>query len=114
MECEGSEGELTPEYEGSDISDGLDIGDEDRLIDNSFFFWFGFETIANGYRRWLPEQSRMVRNDWVWVWVWTVANGYRRWFGFLSAMVWEVIGDGLGVIDDGYWQLIGFFSMIAE
>ena len=31
-ECEGSEGESTPKYEGLDIGDSLDIGDKDGLI----------------------------------------------------------------------------------
>ena len=61
-ECEGLEGESTSEYEGSDISDGLDIGDEDGLIGDGMGL---SATVANGYRRWLPEPSRMVRNDWV-------------------------------------------------
>ena len=70
VECEGSEGELMPEYEGSDIGDGGVIGDgEWGYRRPSWAYWqqfingFGFGTVANGYRRWLPEPSRMVRND---------------------------------------------------
>ena len=70
------------------------------LIGNGFCFGLGLEpsrtVISVGCR-----SRREWFNDWVWVWVWTVANGYRRWFGFLLATVWEVIGDSLGVIDDG-------------
>ena len=60
-ECEGSKGESTLECKGLDIGeggligDGLDIGDEDGLIGNGFCFWFGFGTVANGYRRRFPK-----------------------------------------------------------
>ena len=106
-ECEGSEGESTLECKGLDIGeggligDGLDIGDEDGLIGNGFCFGLGSElsrmVIGVGFqsrREWfttigfgfgfrlsqmvLPEQSRMVRNNWVCVWVQTVANGFTR------------------------------------
>ena len=70
------------------------------LIGNGFCFGLGLEpsrtVISVGCR-----SRREWFNDWVWVWVWTVANGYRWWFGFLLATVWEVIGNGLGVIGDG-------------
>ena len=96
-ECERSEGESTPKCEGLDIEDGGLIGDEDGLI----------RIVANGYRRRLPEPSRMVCNDWVWVWVRTDVNGFagavtngsqRLGLGlgsnrceWLSVMVWELL-----------------------
>ena len=112
VECEGSEGESTPEYEGSDIDDkdGL-IGDEmglsvtewayrrrngligDRMGISAtewaywqrFLFWFGFGTVANSYQRRLPEPSRMVIGDGL--------GSYRRRCGKLSV---TVNGDLLG------------------
>ena len=104
--CEGLEGESTLECEGLDIGDSGLIGDEDGLIGNGFCFGLGSEPS----RMVLPKLSQMVRNDWVWLWVRTVANGYRQRFGFLSVTVWEVIGDGLGVIGDRlgfYWRQFG-------
>ena len=113
-ECEGSEGESTPEYEGSDIGDkdGL-IGNEmglsvtewayrrrNGLIGNGFCFGLGLEPSRTVISVGCRSRHEWF-NDWVWVWVWTVANGYQRWFGFLSTTVWEVIGDCLGVIGDG-------------
>ena len=92
-ECEGLEGESTPEYEGSDI------GDEDGLIGNEmglsatewayrqrFLFWFGFRTVANSYQRRLLEPSRMVERL-------GLGLDHRKW---LSATVWILIGDGVG------------------
>ena len=65
------------------------------LIENGFCFGLALEpsrtVISVGCR-----SCRKWFNDWVW----TVVNGYRRRFGFLSVTVWEVIGDGLGVIGD--------------
>ena len=103
-ECEGSEGESTPEYEGSDI------GNKDGLIDNEmgllatewayrqrFLFWFGFGTIANDYQRRLPESLRMVQRL-------GLGLGLDR-CEWLSAMVWVLIGDGVG----SYRRLFGSY-----
>ena len=65
-----------------------------------------FATIGFGQSQMvLPESSRMVRNDWVgfgfgllrMVLLETSQMVHNDW---VSATVWEVISDGLGVIDD--------------
>ena len=119
-ECEGSEGESTPECEGSECEgsegestleyEGSNIGNKDGLIDNEmglsatewayrqrFLFWFGFGTIANDYQRRLPEPSRMVQRL-------GLGLGLDR-CEWLSAMVWVLIGDGVG----SYRRLFGSY-----
>ena len=119
--CEGSKGESTPEYEGSDIGDNLDIGDKDGLIGNEM----GLSTTEWAYRRrngLIGDRMGISATEWAyrqrflfWFGFGTVANCYQRRLPepsrmvqrlglglgldrreWLSVMVWVLIGDGVG------------------
>ena len=100
-ECEGSEGESTPEYEGSDI------GNKDGLIDNEM----GLLATEWAYRQrngHIGDGMGLSATVFVLVWVWNhrerlsasvagvVANGSTIRFGFGFGPLRMVIGDGLG------------------
>ena len=77
------------------IGDGIGLSVTKWAYRQRFLFWFGFETVANSYRRQLPEPSRMVQR---------LGLGLDR-HEWLSAMVWVLFGNDVG----SNRQQFGFF-----
>ena len=92
------------------IGNGMGISATEWAYRQRFLFWFGFGTIANDYQRRLPESLRMVQRLGL-----GLGLDCCEW---LSAMVWVLIGDGVGsyrrLFGSYWWRLTATYWVFID